>query len=56
MDSIVYISLTAFVAVIALLVYIRSKACNKYEVKNSGHHTWLIAGNFIPAGVMLPGK
>jgi|GEM_PF-2137900 hypothetical protein len=34
MDSIVYISLTVFVSVIALLVYIRSKTGSKYEVKN----------------------
>jgi hypothetical protein len=35
MDSIIYISLGVFVAVIGLLVFIRSKTGNKYEVKNS---------------------
>jgi len=35
MDSIIYISLGVFVAVICLLVFIRSKTGNKYKVKNS---------------------
>lgn len=35
MDSIVYISLAVFVAVISLLVFLRAKTGNKYEVKNS---------------------
>lgn len=35
MDSIIYISLAVFVTVIALLVFIRSKTGQKYEVKNS---------------------
>lgn len=35
MDSMVYISLAVFIAVIALLVFIRSKTGSKYEVKNS---------------------